>query len=176
MNKIEFGMSCIVAIYGPESCSEGCDASVRFVGRNTERASHMNARLHGFRVIDIAKHCLEKACLRTESCADFLAYASRNAVVLTGGKCWQVVAGRRDGRISNKIELEQNIPPPTAGVDELVSTFAQKGLNTQDMVDLSGIYVHSAACLEVMSGEKTKTPNSSDKCDVVTVEDGSYKT
>lgn len=43
------------------------------------------------------------------------------------------------------------------------------------MVDLFGIYVYFVVCLEVMFGEKIKILNFFDKCDVVMVEDGSYK-
>jgi peroxidase len=116
----------------------GCDASVLLAGRNTERASIRNNRLHGFEVIDRIKAALEKVCPNTVSCADILAYASRDTVIVTGGSSWKVHGGRRDGRISNKEEPEQNLPPGTAQVSELISTFAQKGLTPQQMVDLSG--------------------------------------
>lgn len=110
-------------------------------GRNTERASIRNNRLHGFEAIDAIKAALEKACPRTVSCADILAYASRDAVVVTGGARWNVYGGRRDGRVSNKVEPEQNIPSGFAQAQELVSTFSQKGLSPQQMVDLSGTFL-----------------------------------
>lgn len=88
MNKIEFGMSCIVVIYGFEFCLEGCDVLVCFVGRNIEWVFYMNVRLYGFWVIDIVKYCLEKVCFRIELCVDFLVYVFCNVVVLIGGKCW----------------------------------------------------------------------------------------
>ena len=85
--------------------AQGCDASVLLAGRNTERASAINKRLHGFEVVDTIKAALEKACPRTVSCADILAYASRDTVVVTGGASWKVHGGRRDGLVSNKVIL-----------------------------------------------------------------------
>lgn len=110
-------------------------------GPTTERASVRNDRLHGFEVIDTIKAALEKACPGTVSCADILAYASRDAVVVTGGSHWKVYGGRRDGLVSNKEEPEQNIPSGFAQAQELISTFAQQGLTAQQMVDLSGTFL-----------------------------------
>lgn len=117
---------------------QGCDASVLLAGKNTERASIRNSRLHGFEVIDTIKAALEKACPMTVSCADILAYASRDTVVVTGGSSWKVYGGRRDGLVSNKVEPEQNLPSGFAETPELISTFAQQGLTVQQMVTLSG--------------------------------------
>lgn len=109
-------------------------------GKDTERTSLTNANLHGFEAIDAIKAAVEKACPNTVSCADILAYASRDTVRITGGSSWKVYGGRRDGLISNAVEVAQNLPPSTAKVPELVATFAQKGLTPQQMVDLSGTY------------------------------------
>ena len=117
---------------------QGCDASVLLAGPNTERASPINTRLHGFEAIDAIKAALEKACPNTVSCADILAYAARDLVVLTGGSSWKVYGGRRDGTISNEIEPAQNIPGPTATYDELIAFFAEAGLSAEQMVILSG--------------------------------------
>ncbi|KAK9673080.1 hypothetical protein RND81_12G144300 [Saponaria officinalis] len=78
----------------------------------------------GLEVIDNAKARLEASCKGTVSCADILAYAARDSIVLTGGLYWDVPAGRRDGRISNASET----------VD-----IADKGLSQDDMVALLGM-------------------------------------
>jgi len=116
---------------------------VLLAGPGTERASQTNAGLHGFEAIDAIKAAVEKACPRTVSCADVLAYASRDAVVLTGGSSWKVHGGRRDGTVSLAVEVAQNLPAATNKASELVSIFAQKGLTPQQMVDLSGTYLGS---------------------------------
>lgn len=61
---------------------EGCDASVLLDGPNSERTAIPNLSLRGFNVIEEAKTQLEIACPRTVSCADILALAARDFVVL----------------------------------------------------------------------------------------------
>ena len=61
---------------------QGCDASVLITGSGTEQTSAANGGLRGFDVIDDAKTQLEAACPGVVSCADILALASRDSVVL----------------------------------------------------------------------------------------------
>jgi len=61
---------------------QGCDASVLLEGDETERSDPANASLGGFEIIDSAKNTLETFCPGTVSCADILALAARDAVVM----------------------------------------------------------------------------------------------
>ncbi|CAF1923784.1 unnamed protein product [Brassica napus] len=54
------------------------------------------------------------------------------------GPWWPVPLGRRDGRISRKSEV--NLPSPLAGIAALKKKFFDKGLNTKDLVVLSGAH------------------------------------
>ncbi|KAF7842605.1 Cationic peroxidase 2 [Senna tora] len=60
----------------------GCDASVLIAGAGTEQTAGPNLRLKGYEVIDDAKAKLEAACLGVVSCADILALAAWDFVVL----------------------------------------------------------------------------------------------
>ncbi|GLU07814.1 hypothetical protein SLE2022_247600 [Rubroshorea leprosula] len=124
---------------------EGCDASVLIEGSNAERTAIPNLTLRGFEVIDDAKKQIEAVCPGIVSCADILALAARDAVVLTGGVSWLVPTGRRDGTVS----LASNVKliSPKESTDAQKQKFAAFGLNTQDLVALVGSHtIGTAAC------------------------------
>ncbi|KAK4380130.1 hypothetical protein RND71_001992 [Anisodus tanguticus] len=129
---------------------QGCDASVllddtpNFTGEKTA-APNLNS-LRGFEVIDSIKADLEFACPQTISCADILAIAARDSVVLSGGLGWEVQMGRKDSLTASKTAAD-NIPGPNSNVATLVSNFQNLGLSLQDMVTLSGAHtIGKARC------------------------------
>uniref|UniRef100_A0A803ND85 peroxidase n=1 Tax=Chenopodium quinoa TaxID=63459 RepID=A0A803ND85_CHEQI len=64
------------------SSAEDCDASVLVEGDGTEKADPANKSLGGFEVIETAKRELELFCPGTVSCADILALAARDVVMV----------------------------------------------------------------------------------------------
>ncbi|CAB4298051.1 unnamed protein product [Prunus armeniaca] len=116
---------------------QGCDASILLDGANTEKTAAPNRGLRGWEVIDDAKTKLEAACPGVVSCADILALAARDSVVLTKGFSWNVPTGRRDGRVSSASETS-NLPGFRDSVDVQKAKFQALGLNTQDLVTLVG--------------------------------------
>ncbi|CAN8231845.1 unnamed protein product [Cochlearia groenlandica] len=124
------------------SLFSGCDGSVLlddtqgFVG---EKAAPPNLNsLRGFEVIDAIKSDIESVCPETVSCADVLAMAARDSVVVSGGPSWEVEVGRKDGRTASKQAATTSLPSPNSTVPALVSIFQNLGLSQTDMVALSG--------------------------------------
>ncbi|XP_055806605.1 peroxidase 64-like isoform X2 [Solanum dulcamara] len=120
----------------------GCDASILLSskGKNTaEKDAPPNGSMHGFYVIDGAKRAVEAICPGVVSCADILAFAARDAVVLSGGPYWNVPKGRKDGRISRASETIL-LPKPTFNISQLQQSFHQRGLSLDDLVALLGAH------------------------------------
>ncbi|XP_052190559.1 peroxidase 3-like [Diospyros lotus] len=122
----------------------GCDASVLLdtTANNTaEKDAIPNRSLSGFDVIDEIKSKLEEACPGEVSCADILALAARDSVSFQFKKpMWEVLTGRRDGRVSLASEALTNLPSPFLNFTSLKQNFANKGLTVHDLVVLSGAH------------------------------------
>uniref|UniRef100_A0A1D1YLD1 peroxidase n=1 Tax=Anthurium amnicola TaxID=1678845 RepID=A0A1D1YLD1_9ARAE len=122
--------------------SQGCDGSLllddtpSFTGE--KKAAPNNNSVRGFEVIDKIKTQVEKACPGVVSCADILAIAARDSVVILGGPSWDVKLGRRDAMTASQSAANRDIPPPTSNLSTLISSFQSKGLSTKDLVALSG--------------------------------------
>ncbi|KAF3782723.1 Cationic peroxidase 2 [Nymphaea thermarum] len=124
----------------------GCDGSVLLEGPGREMTSPANFGLRGFEVIAATKARVEAMCPGVVSCADILALAARDAVVLTNGPSWDVPLGRLDGYRSVAADA-MSLPSPNEPVSVLRSKFAAKGLSTEDLVALSGAHtIGQASC------------------------------
>ncbi|KAH6797942.1 Peroxidase superfamily protein [Perilla frutescens var. hirtella] len=120
----------------------GCDGSVLLEsrgGNKAERDAAPNKSLHAFYVIEDAKRAVEAVCPATVSCADILAFAARDAVVLSGGPTWDVPKGRKDGRTSKASETTV-LPSPAFNISQLQKAFSLRGLSLQDLVALTGAH------------------------------------
>jgi peroxidase len=138
--KDPFYAAGILRMHFHDCWVRGCDASVLLVGPGSEQTAPANNNsLRGFPVIELAKTALEIVCPRTVSCADILAFAARDSVVISGGPYWDVPAGRFDGRVSNATDASI-LPSPSFNVTQLTSNFASKGFNQTEMVTLSGAH------------------------------------
>ncbi|BFI30929.1 peroxidase [Marchantia polymorpha subsp. ruderalis] len=132
----------------------GCDGSVLLNSTNgnvAEKDSTPNANsLIGFAEIDTIKSDVEAACPGVVSCADILALAAEDATSKVGNVSWPVPTGRRDGTVSIASEAVTNLPPPSFNFAQLVQNFATFGLDTKDMVVLSGAHtIGRTRCLHV---------------------------
>ncbi|MQL87343.1 hypothetical protein Taro_019883 [Colocasia esculenta] len=129
----------------------GCDGSLllddtsSFTGEKNATPNRNSAR--GFEVIDSIKAQVERACPGVVSCADILAIAARDSVAILGGPNWNVKLGRRDARTASQSAANNNIPPPTSSLGNLISRFQSKGLSATDLVALSGAHtIGQARC------------------------------
>ncbi|XP_058203022.1 peroxidase 64-like [Rhododendron vialii] len=121
----------------------GCDGSVPLNSTSKNQAEKdgpPNISLHTFYVIDVAKEEVEAMCLGVVSCSDILALCSKGSSCSggegkSGGPNWQVLKGRKDGRISKAIHTRQ-LPAPTFNFSQLQQSFSQRGLSLDDLVAL----------------------------------------
>ncbi|CAN6467827.1 unnamed protein product [Victoria cruziana] len=122
----------------------GCDASILLnstANSKAEKEAPPNLSLSGFDVIDDVKSKLEETCPGVVSCADIIALAARDAVSFQYKKpMWDVLTGRRDGRVSLLSEANANIPSPFSDFATLLRNFSSKGLGHEDLVVLSGAH------------------------------------
>lgn len=127
----------------------GCDASIlldTFGDMISEKQAGPNLNsVRGFGVIDNIKHLVEEACPYTVSCADILAIVARDAVVLRGGPRWEVWLGRKDSLKASFDGANQFIPAPNSSLETLIANFKQQGLDTGDLVTLSGSHTMGKA-------------------------------
>ncbi|KAL2899367.1 Cationic peroxidase 1 [Bienertia sinuspersici] len=132
----------------------GCDASVLLNDTSTftgEQTASANAgSLRGFTVIDDIKSKVESVCPGVVSCADILAVAARDSVVLLGGPTWRVQLGRRDSTTASLSTANTDIPSPILDLSGLISSFSKKGLTAKEMVALSGGHtIGQARCVVI---------------------------
>ncbi|KAL6629392.1 hypothetical protein ACP70R_029157 [Stipagrostis hirtigluma subsp. patula] len=139
----------ILRLFFHDCFVNGCDGSVLLDDSPTltgEKNAAPNANsLRGFEVIDAIKSQVEAACPGTVSCADILALAARDGVNLLSGPTWAVPLGRRDARTASQSAANSNLPSPSSSASALVSAFASKGLDSRDLVALSGAHTIGAA-------------------------------
>lgn len=135
---------------------QGCDGSVLLDGVpgviNSEKgAAPNNNSARGFPVVDQVKAALEDACPGVVSCADILALAAEISVELSGGPKWSVLLGRLDGTTAN-FTGASNLPSPFDNLTVLEHKFKDVGLNTLDLVALSGAHTFGRAQCKFVTG------------------------
>jgi len=68
------------------------------------------------------------------------------AVLQGGGPSWEVLLGRRDGLNASQALANTSLPSPFATLDQLIDNFAAQGLDTTDLVTLSGTHNQIHIC------------------------------
>ncbi|XP_078433478.1 peroxidase 43-like [Wolffia australiana] len=127
---------------------DGCEGSILIKSSDgkQENKAFGHQGLGGFDVIDNAKAQLESKCPGVVSCADIVALAARDSVVLTKGPFYEVETGRRDG-LSSSIDHASNLPDVEDPIDVLLKKFSAQGLSSADLVLLSAAHtIGTTAC------------------------------
>lgn len=125
---------------------QGCDASVILASPsgNAEKDAPDDLSLagDGFDTVIRAKAAVESVpgCRNKVSCADILALATRDVIVLSGGPNYGVELGRKDGRSSTKASVEGHLPLAGFNYKQLINMFASHGLSQVDLIALSGAH------------------------------------
>ncbi|KAK9118769.1 hypothetical protein Scep_016862 [Stephania cephalantha] len=131
---------------------QGCDGSVllddTFTLQGEKKASTNVNSIRGFSLVDRIKNKLESECPGVVSCADLLAIAARDAVVLVGGPYWHVPVGRKDSRTASNELATTNLPTSSQGLLTLITKFLYQGLSVTDMVALLGAHTIGLARCE----------------------------
>ncbi|KAH1089456.1 hypothetical protein J1N35_016713 [Gossypium stocksii] len=121
----------------------GCDGSL-LLDSTSAFETEKNARgnfnsVRGFEVVDQIKAEVDRVCGRpVVSCADILAVAARDSVLALGGPTWKVRLGRRDSTTASRALADSVLPSASMDLPALISNFKNQGLNTRDLVALSG--------------------------------------
>lgn len=168
-NRLPGDTAGIVRLFFHDCFVRGCDASLLLDGSSSEQTGAPNAgTLRGQDIIDAAKAAIEDACPGVVSCADILAYAARDSIVVAGGPHWEVEAGRRDGSVSQASDTLGPLPGPGSNVNTLNTAFSNQGLSQTDMVALSGAHTigqaHCSSIANRLSGnDSTLNPDYRDE-------------
>ncbi|KAL3829475.1 hypothetical protein ACJIZ3_018277 [Penstemon smallii] len=144
INQTFVTIPATVRLFFHDCFVEGCDASVLIASPNNdaEKDSPDNLSLagDGFDTVVKAKQAVEAQCPGIVSCADILAVAARDVVLLAGGPGYNVELGRRDGLISQASRVAGNLPEPEFDLIQLNTMFAKHNLTQTDMIALSGCH------------------------------------
>jgi len=119
----------------------GCDGSILLDGSDGEKFARPNLNsVRGYEVIDAIKADLERVCPEVVSCADIVALAASYGVLFSGGPYYNVLLGRKDGLVANHSGADNGLPSPFEPIDSIIQKFDDVGLNTTDVVVLSGAH------------------------------------
>lgn len=147
---------------------EGCDGSILIdptaSNPNPEKTANPNLTVRGYDVIDQAKSALEQACPQTVSCADIVALAARDSVILSGlsneGLTLDMPTGRLDGFVSSAAEANSLLVSSQSTAEQLTQQFAQQGFSQDEMITLSGAHTIGVAHCNEVTGRLYNFPGS----------------
>ncbi|TYJ18657.1 hypothetical protein E1A91_A09G138300v1 [Gossypium mustelinum] len=153
-SDVRIGAS-LIRLHFHDCFVKGCDGSILLdnsanIQSEKDEAPNTNST-RGFNVVDNIKTALENSCPGIVSCADILALAAEASVSLQGGPSWTVLLGRRDSLTANQAGANSSIPSPFESLTNITAKFTAVGLNTNDLVALSGAHTFGRAQCRLFS-------------------------
>ncbi|KAL2517217.1 Peroxidase 63 [Abeliophyllum distichum] len=100
------------------------------------RVTRIEVEFYPYQVVR-AKTALELACPSVVSCADIIAVAVQNLVLMIGGPYYTVKLGRKDSLTSTAYTVDGNLPKPTMPMNQIIQIFQSRGFSVREMVALS---------------------------------------
>uniref|UniRef100_A0A7N0R9C7 Peroxidase n=1 Tax=Kalanchoe fedtschenkoi TaxID=63787 RepID=A0A7N0R9C7_KALFE len=122
---------------------QSCDASVLLETTQeiqSELESDRSFGIRNLKYLNTIKKAVERECPSTVSCADILALAAKEAIVLRGGPEIQMKTGRRDSKKSYLSETYQAIPNHNDSTSSVLSHFGSIGLDVEETVAILGVH------------------------------------
>ncbi|KAH7282291.1 hypothetical protein KP509_35G023900 [Ceratopteris richardii] len=144
---------------------QGCDASLLLtkpmVSEQIATPNNASLRQSTIRILDHIKDQVEAVCPGVVSCADTIVLSAAIALELVGGPNISVLMGRRDSQTaaSNQTVIA-NIPAPQLSISGLKQNFQNHGLDSRDLVALSGAHTFGQAHCRVVDLQLTPTLSS----------------
>ncbi|CAJ1962918.1 unnamed protein product [Sphenostylis stenocarpa] len=142
-------LASLIRLHFHDCFVQGCDASILLNNTATivseQEALPNNNSIRGLDVVNDIKTAVENACPGVVSCADILTLAAEISSVLGGGPDWKVPLGRRDSLTANRTLANENLPAPFFNLTRLKAAFSKQGLDTTDLVALSGAHTFGRA-------------------------------
>ncbi|KAJ9554930.1 hypothetical protein OSB04_009544 [Centaurea solstitialis] len=133
---------------------KSCDASILLEtinGIQSEKTSTRNIGMRNFKYINTIKDALEASCPMTVSCADIVALAARDGVVMLGGPRIEMKTGRKDSKGSHAAEIDSFIPNHNDTTLFVLSRFQSIGIDVEGTVALLGAHsVGRVHCLNIV--------------------------
>ncbi|WJX22904.1 peroxidase [Trifolium repens] len=119
-------LASLVRLHFHDCFVQGCDASRFGCCESNQNSSGKSLSKHSF------------LCRYSYTCCSSILCSAQ-------GPGWTVPLGRRDSLTANQSLANQNLPAPFDALDKLKSAFAAQGLNTTDLVALSGAHTFGRA-------------------------------
>ncbi|KAH7442880.1 hypothetical protein KP509_02G005600 [Ceratopteris richardii] len=128
------------------------------VSEQVAAPNNRSLRTSTIRILDQIKDKVEAVCPGVVSCADTIVLSTAIAVELVGGPNIPMLLGRRDSNnAASNQTVVANIPAPTLNISALKQNFQNHGLDSADLVALSGGHTFGQAHCRVVDLQLTPT-------------------